>query len=156
MLVLSLKIVSNQSRNTFFLRPTCKHSLSISRESSMTWSSSSGMGGRVVECARLESVYTARYRGFESPPIRQKFAQRILITILGDEEPSERALARWIILVMSPKGRGAGAGASQLSEVRAPRQRHRLRSAQPRRGVGRRPKSIPPHPPEIRADGFGA
>ncbi len=35
--------------------------------------SSSGMGGRVVECARLESVYTERYRGFESPPIRQKF-----------------------------------------------------------------------------------
>ena len=29
------------------------------------------MGGRVVDCARLESVYTERYRGFESPPIRQ-------------------------------------------------------------------------------------
>ena len=28
------------------------------------------MGGRVVDCARLESVYTERYRGFESPPIR--------------------------------------------------------------------------------------
>ena len=28
-------------------------------------------GGRVVECARLESAYTARYRGFESPPLRQ-------------------------------------------------------------------------------------
>ena len=27
-------------------------------------------GGRVVECARLESAYTARYRGFESPPLR--------------------------------------------------------------------------------------
>ena len=88
----------------------------------MSFDSSSGMGGRVVDCARLESVYTARYRGFESLPIRQKFAQRILITILGDE-----------------------------TEVRAPRQRHRLRHAQPRRGVGRRPKSIPPHPPEIRA-----
>ena len=55
------------------------------------------------------------------PPIRQKFAQRILITTLGDE-----------------------------TEVRAP-QRHRLRHAQPRRGVGQRPKSIPPDPPEIRA-----
>ena len=31
----------------------------------------SWMGGRVVDCARLESVYTERYRGFESPPIRQ-------------------------------------------------------------------------------------
>lgn len=30
------------------------------------------MGGRVVDCARLESVYTERYRGFESPPIRQR------------------------------------------------------------------------------------
>ncbi len=28
------------------------------------------MGGRVVDCARLESVCTERYRGFESPPIR--------------------------------------------------------------------------------------
>jgi hypothetical protein len=32
-------------------------------------------GGRVVECARLESAYTARYRGFESPPLRH-FARR--------------------------------------------------------------------------------
>ena len=37
----------------------------------MSLNSSSGMGGRVVDCARLESVYTERYRGFESPPIRQ-------------------------------------------------------------------------------------
>ncbi len=29
------------------------------------------MGGRVVDCARLESVYAARHPGFESPPIRQ-------------------------------------------------------------------------------------
>ena len=29
-------------------------------------------GGRVVECARLESVYTfIAYRGFESPSLRQ-------------------------------------------------------------------------------------
>ena len=28
------------------------------------------MGGRVVDCARLESVYAARHPGFESPPIR--------------------------------------------------------------------------------------
>ena len=27
-------------------------------------------GGRVVDCARLESVCTSRYRGFESPPAR--------------------------------------------------------------------------------------
>ena len=45
---------------------------------------------------------------------------------------------------MSPKGRVAGAGVSQLLEVRTPLQRHRLRSAQPRRSAGRRPKSIPP------------
>ncbi len=31
------------------------------------------MGDRVVDCARLESVCTARYPGFESPPIRQFF-----------------------------------------------------------------------------------
>ena len=31
------------------------------------------MGGRVVDCARLESVYAARHPGFESPPIRQRF-----------------------------------------------------------------------------------
>ena len=30
------------------------------------------MGDRVVDCARLESVCTARYRGFESPPIRHQ------------------------------------------------------------------------------------
>jgi hypothetical protein len=29
------------------------------------------MGDRVVDCARLESVCTERYRGFESRPIRQ-------------------------------------------------------------------------------------
>ena len=28
------------------------------------------MGDRAVYCARLESVCTERYRGFESPPIR--------------------------------------------------------------------------------------
>ena len=38
------------------------------------------MGGRVVDCARLESVYTERYRGFESPPIRQFL---VLITDAG-------------------------------------------------------------------------
>jgi hypothetical protein len=32
------------------------------------------MGDRAVYCARLESVCTARYRGFESPPIRQLFS----------------------------------------------------------------------------------
>ena len=30
-------------------------------------------GGRVVEGARLESVYTATYRGFESLPLRHTF-----------------------------------------------------------------------------------
>ena len=30
------------------------------------------MGDRVVDCARLESVCTARYRGFESRPIRHQ------------------------------------------------------------------------------------
>ena len=28
-------------------------------------------GGRVVDCARLESVCTAMYRGFESLPVRR-------------------------------------------------------------------------------------
>ena len=31
------------------------------------------MGARVVDWARLESVCTARYRGFESLPIRQRY-----------------------------------------------------------------------------------
>jgi hypothetical protein len=31
------------------------------------------MGDRAVYCARLESVCTERYRGFESPPIRGFF-----------------------------------------------------------------------------------
>ncbi len=40
------------------------------------------MGGRVVDCARLESVYTERYRGFESPPIRQcKYFPSLLLPI---------------------------------------------------------------------------
>jgi hypothetical protein len=30
------------------------------------------MGARAVDWARLESVCTARYRGFESLPIRQR------------------------------------------------------------------------------------
>jgi hypothetical protein len=37
------------------------------------------MGGRVVDCARLESVYAARHPGFESPPIRSagfRFSER--------------------------------------------------------------------------------
>jgi hypothetical protein len=33
----------------------------------------SWMGARAVDWARLESVCTARYRGFESLPIRQWF-----------------------------------------------------------------------------------
>ena len=44
----------------------------------MSLNSSSGMGGRVVDCARLESVYTARYRGFESPPIRSPIVYGVL------------------------------------------------------------------------------
>ena len=120
-LIYRLKSIQAKTEIIKYLWTICKQSLSSSHESSMNLVSSSGMGGRVVDCARLESVYTERYRGFESLPIRQKFAQRILITTLGDE-----------------------------TEVRAP-QRHRLRHAQPRRGVGQRPKSIPPHPPEIRA-----
>jgi hypothetical protein len=31
-------------------------------------------GGRVVECARLEIGCAARYRGFESRPLRQAIA----------------------------------------------------------------------------------
>src|SRR6266513_2555318 len=32
------------------------------------------MGDRAVYCARLESVCTERYRGFESPPIRHLYS----------------------------------------------------------------------------------
>ena len=44
----------------------------------------------MVDCARLESVYTERYRGFESPPIRQRnpqifFRRLMLKTILGSK-----------------------------------------------------------------------
>ena len=45
------------------------------------------MGGRVVDCARLESVYTERYRGFESPPIRQCFGELILTKAIGKKGP---------------------------------------------------------------------
>lgn len=41
------------------------------------------MGGRVVDCARLESVYTERYRGFESPPIRQRSVYAVLWVFKG-------------------------------------------------------------------------
>ena len=34
------------------------------------------MGDRAVDCARLESVCTARYQGFESPPIRQRLNEQ--------------------------------------------------------------------------------
>src|SRR5438034_6151263 len=40
-------------------------SIDIVRYRSTTW-----MGDRVVDCARLESVCAERHRGFESPPIR--------------------------------------------------------------------------------------
>jgi tetratricopeptide (TPR) repeat protein len=41
------------------------------------------MGDRAVDCARLESVCTARYQGFESPPIRQRsFAQSLSVRLL--------------------------------------------------------------------------
>ena len=43
------------------------------------------MGGRVVECARLESVCAAMHRGFESLPIRH-FAAGELETSRRDEE----------------------------------------------------------------------
>ena len=35
-------------------------------------------GGRVVEGARLEIVYAATYRGFESPPLRQDNTRGLL------------------------------------------------------------------------------
>ena len=40
------------------------------------------MGDRAVDCARLESVCTERYRGFESPPIRFILALLLGIVIV--------------------------------------------------------------------------
>jgi Tfp pilus assembly protein PilF len=40
------------------------------------------MGDRAVYCARLESVCTARYQGFESPPIRHLASFLILLALL--------------------------------------------------------------------------
>lgn len=41
------------------------------------------MGDRVVDCARLESVCTARYQGFESPPIRHVNAHSKILSFLS-------------------------------------------------------------------------
>src|SRR3954469_15552137 len=50
------------------------------------------MGDRAVYCARLESVCTARYRGFESPPIRHAEIRGVI----GWHTTSLRALSRRI------------------------------------------------------------
>ena len=48
----------------------------------------------MVEGARLESVYTATYRGFESLPLRHfKTTQSALFVVPGDERPSRRDVA---------------------------------------------------------------
>ena len=39
-----------------------------------------GMGDRVVDCARLESVCAERHRGFESPPIRANLIRAPALT----------------------------------------------------------------------------
>ena len=52
-----------------------KRLLYISRRRE-AWSTTTTRRGRIVaECACLESKYTARYRGFESLPLRQSFAR---------------------------------------------------------------------------------
>ena len=49
-------------------------------------------GGRAVEGARLESVYTETYRGFESPPLRQNqglvYFRRIEVESRGMRTPA--------------------------------------------------------------------
>ncbi len=54
---------------------------------------SSRMGGRVVDCARLESVCAAMHRGFESLPIRHSAAGG-LKTKTGMRTKFEPSLAR--------------------------------------------------------------
>jgi hypothetical protein len=56
--------VSLYSKALRRLKNSCKRYL-FATISSLNW-----MGARVVDWARLESVCTARYRGFESLPIR--------------------------------------------------------------------------------------
>src|SRR5439155_12292142 len=45
--------------------------LSPAKEAGLNW-----RGGRAAEGARLESVYTETYRGFESHPLRQRRVRR--------------------------------------------------------------------------------
>jgi hypothetical protein len=52
------------------------------------------MGARVVDWARLESVCTARYRGFESLPIRSKFLNFRLVLVLDESAFSAAQRAR--------------------------------------------------------------
>ena len=65
------------------------------------------MGDRAVYCARLESVCTARYRGFESPPIRHFYK---LAVGAGQDQGSLKELKnRSASLQIEPPG-GARAG----------------------------------------------
>ena len=50
----------------------------------------------MVDCARLESVCTARYRGFESPPIRQCAPLRMNTPIAEDIRTVDRMLNLWL------------------------------------------------------------
>ena len=77
------------------------------------------MGGRVVDCARLESVCAAMHRGFESLPIRHSAAGRL--------EPRS-----------AMRGETACAKRWQTQTgMKSAAQRHRPTEGRPRRGGGR-------------------
>ena len=91
----------------------------------------------MAEGARLESVYTATYRGFESPPHRhilrrartqvRAFFSHVAPTGGGREPPTGvRQLATPVGQTASPRA-GCPAGASEASQ--SPPRRHILRRA---------------------------
>jgi hypothetical protein len=74
------------SRVTGVRRKKLKPSLKHRNVSSLPW-----MGARAVDWARLESVCTARYRGFESLPIRLRAKDQLIGPAFRSWE-AERAL----------------------------------------------------------------
>ena len=90
------------------------------------WGSRPWRGGRVVECTRLESEHTARYREFESPPLRWTGPQRGY-SFFSYRTPSNEAAWRvstatnpWLSYSARSTGRSA-AVSSRISERPAAR-----------------------------------
>ncbi len=84
----------------------------------MSW-----MGARAVDWARLESVCTARYRGFESLPIRKSFTSS---PTTSNMLPFMRWQRSWFLLLLALAGalvltscmnqEGIGAGEGELRD----------------------------------------